>query len=40
MKIDMYGHARRIKFTVILPDEAIYGNVGYAPVTEQEEVIA
>ena len=36
----LYGNDRRFNFTVSLPDEAIYGNVGYAPITEQEEVIA
>jgi len=36
----LYGNTRRFKFTVTLPDEAIYGNVGYAPVVEQEEVVA
>lgn len=40
LPMNIYGDTRRFRFTVSIPDEAIYGNVGYAPVTEQEEVVS
>jgi hypothetical protein len=40
MKMYEGNGTRRFRFTVNIPDEAVYGRIEYASISEQEEVVS